>query len=130
MNAKFEEAFNEWLGQKKYFVIPPAETYEKILNVLLKFADENNVVTSPTERNWVTRLKFHFVFLLEIQFFISRYCLKINNGKAKVFYGDEEVIKQEEVFEKIHEAHIRLGHTGRNIMEHELKQYRGISRLI
>ena len=57
MNAKFDEAFTEWLSKKKYLTIPPAETYENILNVLLNYANTNanEVTLTKTQRNWVTR---------------------------------------------------------------------------
>jgi stage III sporulation protein SpoIIIAA len=39
-------------------------------------------------------------------------------------------VKQEEIFGIIDEAHHRLGHAGRVILENDLKNFRGISRLV
>ena len=70
MNAKFDDAFTEWLSKKKYLTIPQAKTYENILNVLLNYANANasKVKLTKTEKNWVTRSK---IFILNKYLTIS-----------------------------------------------------------
>ena len=83
MNAKFGEAFNAWISQKKYSTIPSSETYDKILDVLLKYANSNDVVLNQTEKNWVKRSEVHFKYL-NICFF-KGYALKQAMEKPKYF---------------------------------------------
>ena len=54
--------------------------------------------------------------------------MKTENGQLKIFFNEEQIIKQDEVFDLINDAHIRLGHAGRNILYEELKNFRGISK--
>jgi len=57
MNAKFNADFNNWLAEKKYYIIPTAETYKKILSTFEKLANKELEPSKITiaERNWLTR---------------------------------------------------------------------------
>jgi hypothetical protein len=52
------------------------------------------------------------------------------DGKPKLYKDEKLVIKQEEIFDKLHETHIRLVHPGRNIMEKELSHIWGLSKFV
>ncbi|KAI1705864.1 KRAB-A domain-containing protein 2 [Ditylenchus destructor] len=110
--AKFSEEFFHLVKQKQYIHLPSSATYDSILAAFAKRRNGEKLDKSSD---------FHY---------LNRYRLVESDGTEKLYRGHQEVVKQEEVFDVLHDAHMRLGHPGRDKMCKELKGYFGLTQQI
>lgn len=110
MQAKFEAKFSEWYSKKKNrYILKTDADYQARIEAVEKCANEGKL--TKEERDWASKFETNEI-----------------NGVQKLFRGTFEVLKYDNVFGVLHEAHIRLGHAGRNIMDKDLGGYHGLSK--
>ncbi|KAI1722104.1 integrase core domain-containing protein [Ditylenchus destructor] len=112
MEAKFNLEFSYLLKQKQYIHLPSSATYDSMLAAFTKRRNGEKL-DRQSEQN-----------------FVARYRLVESNGVEKIYKGNQEVVKQEEVFKLFDSAHSKLIHPGRDLMCKELKRYYGITQQI
>lgn len=112
MEERFNEKFSEWLKEKKRFYLPVSNAdYEQRIAAVVR-RDRGDTLESVQEMRWANRYTVR----------------KTENGEMILYYGEKRMIPRQAVFQVLHATHLRLNHSGRDVMNHELRDYFGLSK--
>ena len=116
MEAKFYENFEAFYANKRRLIITE-DKYHQIVAALQKFSDPENSALKKTKDDFNT---------------LSRFSIRTENSIAVLYHmtknDPSRVVKKQELYGILKDAHIKLGHGGRDCMWQKLRTYYGISK--
>ena len=116
MEAKFYENFDAFYANKRRHIITE-DKYNHIVATLQKFSDPENSTLKKTMDDFNT---------------LSRFSIRTENSIVVLYNmaknDSSRVVKKQELYGILKDAHIKLGHGGRDCMWQKLRTYHGISK--